>query len=118
MRASELVERLSGSQRVYGEPFEKDGVTIITASSIRAGGGFGTGEPVRSGEQAGGGGEGGGGGVLVRPAGVYVIKDGRVSWQPAFDVDRLILGGQIIAFAALLIIGRALGRRRSRRRDR
>ncbi|HEY9521754.1 MAG TPA: spore germination protein GerW family protein [Thermopolyspora sp.] len=112
MPAGELIERLTGAQRAYGEPFEKDGVTVITASTVYAGGGFGSGES--RGEQAGGG-EGGGGGVMARPIGVYVIKDGKVSWQPAIDMDRFILGSQIIAFAALLIAGRIL-RRRSRRR--
>ena len=31
MPAGELIERLTGAQRAYGEPFEKDGVTVITA---------------------------------------------------------------------------------------
>jgi hypothetical protein len=34
-------------------------------------------------------GEGGGFGVRARPAGAYVIKNGRVWWRPAVDVNRL-----------------------------
>ena len=34
-------------------------------------------------------------GVSGRPVGAYVIKDGKVSWEPALDLNRIILGGQI-----------------------
>ena len=34
--------------------------------------------------------EGGGIGLIARPAGAYVIKDGVVQWQPAFDLNRTV----------------------------
>jgi hypothetical protein len=45
-------------------------------------------------------GEGGALGVAVRPAGAYVIKDGRVRWRPAVDVNRLFatIGAVAIAY--------------------
>jgi hypothetical protein len=49
--------------------------------------------------------------VIVRPLGVYIVKDGEVSWQPAIDVLRIVVGGQLLALAAIL----ALRRRRKRR---
>lgn len=112
MRPGELLDRLTGAQRVFGEPFEKDGTTVITATVIYAGGGMGVGEPARdSDDKTSGGGEGGGGGVVARPIGAYVIKDGKVRWEPAIDVNRLVLGGQILAALALLVLARIIGRR-------
>jgi hypothetical protein len=45
-------------------------------------------------------GEGGGFGVSARPAGAYVIKDGRVRWWPTVDVNRLVatIGALAIAY--------------------
>ena len=49
--------------------------------------------------------------MIVRPLGVYIVKDGEVSWQPAIDVQRVVIGGQLLALGAIL----ALRRRRKRR---
>jgi hypothetical protein len=46
-------------------------------------------------------GEGGGFGVIARPAGAYVVKDGRVWWRPAVDVNRLIAAVGAVAIAYL-----------------
>jgi hypothetical protein len=35
---------------------------------------------------------------------VYVIQGDRTRWQPAVDVNRVILGGQIVAIVALLVL--------------
>ncbi|GII67450.1 hypothetical protein Skr01_75350 [Sphaerisporangium krabiense] len=111
MELREFFEHLSGTRRVYGEPYEKDGVTVIPAVSVSAGGGFGRGE--RRGLEQGkeDGGSGGGGGAIARPAGAYVIKDGEVRWEPALDVNRLVLGGQLLLGLALILIARHLRRR-------
>jgi hypothetical protein len=37
--------------------------------------------------------------MAARPAGAYVIRDGKVSWQPAVDPTRILL-----AAAAVLIV--------------
>ncbi len=93
---------------VFGEPITEDGVTLIPVAKVSggAGGGGGTG-PDQKGQEAHG--TGGGLGVSARPVGAYVIREGRVSWRPAVDVNRVILGGQIVAVVALLTI-RALFR--------
>lgn len=82
-------------RRVYGEPYEKDGVTFIAAARVSGGGGGGGGHD-KDGQE----GQGGGFGVQARPAGAYVIKDGNVRWMPAVDVNRIIaaLGGVIVVF--------------------
>ena len=51
-------------------------------------------------------------GVDARPIGVYVVKNGEVSWQPAIDVMRIVIGGQILGLVALLTIRSLLRRRR------
>ena len=86
----DIDEILSGARdaltvrRVFGDPIERDGVTIVPAAIVRGG--------------AGGGGDnenngGGGFGLHARPAGAYVIRDGEVRWRPAIDINRLALLG-------------------------
>ena len=42
---------------------------------------------------------------------VFAIHDdGRVRWHPAIDVNRVILGGQLVAATALVMLGPLLGR--------
>lgn len=83
-------------RRVFGDPIERDGVTVIPAAKVRGGGGGGSG--------SGPNGEGGGGGfgVSASPAGAYVIKDGTVRWEPALDLSRTIFMGQLVVIVALL----------------
>lgn len=103
MKADELLTEAREAmtvKRVFGEPYEKNGVTIITAAGISGGAGAG------SGEAPGGQGEGSGGGfgLVARPVGAFVIKGDEVSWQPTIDINRAILGGQIVAVIALLTL--------------
>ena len=81
-------------RRVYGEPYQENGLTIIPAANVTGGGGGG-------GDTAGNGGAGFG--VRARPAGAWVIKDGEATWRPAFDLNRTVLVGQLIAIVALLV---------------
>ena len=84
-------------KRVFGEPVERDGLTVIPAAVVSGGAGGGTGHDEKGQE-----GEGGGFGVASRPAGAYVIKDGHVSWRPAVDVNRIITIVGAVAIAYLL----------------
>ncbi|HET9119753.1 MAG TPA: spore germination protein GerW family protein [Solirubrobacterales bacterium] len=93
-------------KRVYGEAYEQDGITIIPAAMVMGGGGGGEGQ-----QDEGQTGSGGGFGLRARPVGAYVVRDGQVAWQPAFDLNRVILGGQLVAVAALFVIGSILRRR-------
>lgn len=91
-------------RRVFGDPVERDGVTVIPVAAVSGGGGGGAGHDANGQE-----GEGGGFGVQARPAGVYVIRDGDVSWRPALDVGRITA----VTFAALVVL--ALARVRAAR---
>jgi uncharacterized spore protein YtfJ len=96
-------------RRVFGEPYEKDGVTIIPAARVAGGAGGGGGE-----DPAGrGSGSGSGFGVVARPVGAFLIRDGALQWRPAVDVNRIILGGQIVVIAALLTV-RAIAKARAK----
>ncbi len=95
-------------RRVFGEPYDKDGAMIIPVAKVAGGGGGGGGDAGESNR-----GSGGGFGVNARPAGVYVIKGDDVRWVPAFDINRVIMGGQIVAIVALLTLRSILKSRRS-----
>ncbi len=51
---------------------------------------------------------------MAKPAGAFLIKDGTVSWNPALDLNRVILGGQIVAIVALLVFGGIIRARAAR----
>jgi uncharacterized spore protein YtfJ len=87
-------------KRVFGEPYEKDGVTIIPAARIQGGAGGGSGEDT----QGQGKGSGSGSAMTARPVGAFIIREGELSWRPAVDVNRIILGGQVVAIVALLTV--------------
>jgi uncharacterized spore protein YtfJ len=94
-------------KRVYGEPYERNGITVIPAAMVMGGGGGGEGE-----QEEGQKGSGGGFGLRARPVGAYVVKGDQVRWQPAVDVNRVILGGQLVVLAALVVIGSIVRRNR------
>ena len=88
-------------RRVFGEAYERDGVTIIPAAVLRGGVGGGAGA-----DEHGQQGEGGGFGLVARPVGAYVVRDGEVRWRPAFDLNRTIGLVATVGLAWLLTSGR------------
>jgi hypothetical protein len=97
MNTQEILTGAQGAmtaRRVFGDPIELRGVTILPVASVGGGGGGG-----QRGNEDGGVGFG----VRARPAGVYVIRDdGSVSWRPALNLNLVILGGQLVGLAAIL----------------
>ena len=102
-----------GARAVVAEAIRHDGVVVVPVARI-AGGAGGGGGGSGSGGGAEGEGSGAGFGISSRPVGAFVIRNGAVSWRPAVDVNRIVLGGQIVAVVALLTI-RAIFKRRRRR---
>jgi uncharacterized spore protein YtfJ len=90
-------------RRVYLEPIERDGLTVIAAASIAGGAGGGTGH-----DKDGGDGTGGGFGVGAKPVGAFVIDHGNVRWRPAVDANRLITVAGAVAVAILLVVARII----------
>jgi uncharacterized spore protein YtfJ len=120
MDASQLFSSMQQMdvQRVFGEPVERDGVTVIPVAAVMSGVGGGLGDSrgrTRAGdldeEPAGAEGAGGGYGLMARPVGAWVIKGGEVSWQPALDLRWVITGGQLVAAVALVSFALAFRRR-------
>jgi uncharacterized spore protein YtfJ len=99
-------------QRVFGTPFERNGVTVIPAANLKVHGGGGGGE----GRKSGATGEGGGSGYALRarPSGVFAVRGDKVRWIPAFDLNRAILGGQLVAMLAIVAFRLLAPRRRWR----
>ncbi len=98
----QTIEGMQPTQ-VFGEPIERDGTIFLPAAKVRGGGGGGN-------DSEGSG--GGGFGLTAKPAGMYVIRNGDAEWRPAMDVNRIILGGQIVAIVALLVLRSILKSRR------
>jgi hypothetical protein len=43
-------------------------------------------------------------GLNARPVGAFLIKGDEVTWRPAVDLNKVILGAQFVAVVALLTI--------------
>jgi uncharacterized spore protein YtfJ len=101
-------------RRVFGDPYELDGVTIVPVARVAGGAGGGGGEG--TGDSDAGSGFGTGFGLVAQPVGVYKIHDGEVVWLPAVDVTQLVRGGQVLAgIVAVCITLVALRRSRAAR---
>jgi len=103
------------TRRVFSEPYERDGVTVILASRVQGGGGGGAGQQGSAEDRTGQTGWGGGFGLSAAPVGAFVIRGDQVRWVPAIDVNRVVIGAQIVAVAALITARRIAKARRRRR---
>ena len=108
--AAGLAERVgsrAGVQAVFGEPVERDGVTVIPVGRVRwgFGGGGGAGGGQGGGARGGaeGEGSGGGGGAMAAPVGYIQISNGTARYTPiGFPVPPVaIVAGGIAAFLVL-----------------
>ncbi len=113
---------------VYSEPVTVGNYTVITASEIVAGGGFGSGfgfgspptssQSLEETSQAestsnGGGGMGGGGSSTARPVAVISIGPDGVTVKPIVDVTKIVLASVTVWGTMLMLLGRM---RKARRR--
>lgn len=81
-----VAERLGGTasvSAVYGEPVDREGVTIIPVAKVSVGFGGGAGKGRKESETGEGG--GGGGGAASTPLGYIEIKDGNAVFKPIRD---------------------------------
>ena len=84
--------------RVFGEVYETaDGAMVIPVTSVR-----GASRPgVSDGRSA----------LHARPAGVFVIKDGKAAWVPAVDAGRIAMMGILVGLVSAALAGVAMVRR-------
>ena len=85
-------------KKVFGDPFQQNGLTIIPAAKVMGGGGGGAGES----PEGAGQGSGTGFGIAAKPVGVYVIRGEDVQWRPAIDFNRIL--GSLFVLAALWML--------------
>jgi uncharacterized spore protein YtfJ len=111
---------------VYSKPVVSNNYTVITASEVASGGGFGSGagfgpatpssaekRPDEEGSQAepvntGGSGMGGGGGSSGRPVAIIIIGPEGVSVKPIFDITKIVLAGIPVWIAMLTMFRKVL----------
>ena len=99
MDVEEMVARSQDAAtvgRVYGEPHEKDGTTVIPAARVSARGGSGA---ARGGEHSGGGFR-----ADAEPVGAFVVRKGEVEWKPVFDLGATVRRGQLVGVVVLLVL--------------
>lgn len=97
----------------FGEPLERDGVTLIPVALVSGGGGAGGGE-----DEKGASGDGGGYGMCAQPVGMYVITNGRVRFRPVINVNQLVSSvGKAVAVAMFVRARVVRARTKKRLRD-
>jgi uncharacterized spore protein YtfJ len=94
-----FIERLASrlglhasASAVFGDPVDRDGVTVIPVAKVRWGFGGGSGRGIEEGSEAGeiGEGSGGGGGVMASPVGYIEIQDGQATFHRIKDPASLV----------------------------
>jgi uncharacterized spore protein YtfJ len=105
----QLASRLGGratAQAVYGEPVERDGITVIPVARVGwgFGGGAGRGKSQDQPDNGEGSGEGGGGGAAVRPLGYIEISDGKAEFRRIGDPASLLPLAPLFVAAGLGIM--------------
>jgi uncharacterized spore protein YtfJ len=110
-----IAEKLGATVKastVFGDPVERDGLTVIPVARARwgFGGGGGTGQPERGAD-----GGGGGGAMSITPVGYIEIGDGQTRFRPIQDARRFL--PYVFGATALLMLSvRLLDRRPSLKR--
>jgi uncharacterized spore protein YtfJ len=104
---NELLERIGQAvgqkaqvSTIFGEPVEREGVTVVPVAKARFGFGGGGGSGAREGDEGSGG--GGGGGVAVSPIGYIEVRDHRSEFKRIFtslDLLALVTAASIAAMA-------------------
>jgi hypothetical protein len=81
--------------RVFGEVYETaDGATVIPVTNVRGAAKPGVGDRRPA--------------LRVKPAGVFVIKDGNASWVPAVDAGRIAMMGILVGLVSATLAGVAM----------
>ena len=104
----EAVGRKAQASTIFGEPVQREGVTVIPVAKARFGFGGGGGSGTRKGDEAGeGSGGGGGGGAAVAPIGYIELRDGSAEFKrirnPS-DVLALVAAGSLVALTIRRLI--------------
>ncbi len=88
----ERIGNVANSKAVFGDPVERDGVTVIPVARVSwgGGGGGGRGADTSEGNFDGGEGAGGGGAARATPVGYIEIRNGSAQFVPIRDISAYI----------------------------
>jgi uncharacterized spore protein YtfJ len=111
--ANELLEQIgrtvgqrAQASAVFGEPVEREGLTVIPVAKARFGFGGGGGAGSSEGDEGSGG--GGGGGAAVTPIGFIEVHDDRATFKrisTPMDLVPLVAAGAVAALTVRRLIG-------------
>ena len=96
-RLAEKIGAAANSTTIYGEPVEREGVTVIPVAKAAYGFGGGAG----TGTEKQGEGYGGGGGMILTPVGYIEIKDGATRFRSIRDPQTVV---KIVAIGSLALL--------------
>ena len=100
--AQELLDNAArgvSASQVFGEPYERDGVTVIPVARVVGGG---------AGGYAREEGSGSGYGLMAEPVGAYVITEGRVKWEPAVNVNKIVNSALVLGAISVVTAPRII----------
>ncbi len=105
-RIGETVGQRAQVSTIFGEPVQREAVTVIPVAKARFGFGGGGGSGARESDQGSGG--GGGGGVAVSPVGYIELRDSGAEFKRISSARDLAL---LVAAASLVVLSlrRVLG---------
>jgi uncharacterized spore protein YtfJ len=108
--ANELLERIgqtvgkrAQASAVFGDPVEREGVTVIPVARSRFGFGGGGGSGTSPDEDREGAGAGGGGGASVSPIGYIEVRDGGARFKRILTPMDLLPLAAAVAITALTV---------------
>jgi uncharacterized spore protein YtfJ len=99
-RIGETVGQRAQASTIFGEPVEREGVTVIPVAKARFGFGGGGGSGSHEGEEGSGG--GGGGGAAVSPIGYIEVRDRGAEFKrisSPIDLLALVAASSLAALA-------------------
>ncbi|HEY0119125.1 MAG TPA: hypothetical protein VGC04_10120 [Cellulomonas sp.] len=127
-------------RRVFGEAYEREGTLVVPVARLVGGNGLASGhgtselgdhgpadaDPADEAPadararprwphphgRAGGAGDAGSYFTRIKPIGVYVLDDSGVHWRPALDLNRVILGGQVVGATIAVALAWAVRKHR------
>ena len=94
-RIAEKLGSAANVTRIFGEPVERNGITVIPVSKAMYG--FGGGAGTKAGEE----GSGGGGGLMLTPVGYIEIREGKTRFKTIRNPQTLL---RIIAVSGLFTL--------------
>jgi uncharacterized spore protein YtfJ len=101
-RVGEAVGKRAQAAAIFGEPVQREGLTIIPVARARFGFGGGGGSGAREGEEGSGG--GGGGGAVVSPVGYIELRDDGAAFRRITTPNDLVAGVVAGSLAALTLL--------------